>query len=252
MTTKIENISKGIIEYIDLYKKDLSKEMEEKDLRKYIRKLVKKNLKKFIDKENIDKPKRCKSAFIFYCEDVREQIKKEIPNIKVTDIIVEQSKRWKELKEKNPKKVDQYLKKALKDKIRYENEKKEYERNKLMKESTEDKKVIKEEYESEDESEHETEKEPEVKKSKKITLEEDSSSDDEKPISIVKKETSKSKKVKEEVVENKKEDTGFENFYNKKYKKIKKSNPEYSDDKISDKIKKKWKKLSEEDQLKYA
>ena len=236
MTTKIENISKGIIQYIDSYKKDLSKTMDEKDFKKYVRKLVKKNLKKFTDKENINKPKRCKSAFIFFCEDVRDQIKKDIPNIKVTDIIVEQSKRWRELNEKNSKKIEIYKKQAAKDKIRYEAEKIEYEKNKLNEENIE----FKNKFESENQVESENEELKSLEKLETINSDEDSEDD----IPLDKKHD---KKINEN-----KEDNSFYNFYNKKIKKIKKNNPDYTDDKIADKIKKKWKRLSEEEQASYA
>ncbi len=71
-------------------------------------------------------PKRGKSAYLFYCQDVRDNVVSDLgEGIKTTEITRELGRRWNEIKD-NPKKVAKYNKLAEEDKSRYEKEKSEY------------------------------------------------------------------------------------------------------------------------------
>ena len=71
-------------------------------------------------------PKRGKSAYLFYCQEVREKVISDLgEGVKTTEITRELGRRWNEIKD-NPKKVEKYNKLAEEDKARYEQEKSEY------------------------------------------------------------------------------------------------------------------------------
>jgi hypothetical protein len=71
-------------------------------------------------------PKRGKSAYLFYCQDVRDNVVSELGDgVKTTEITRELGRRWNEIKD-NPKKVAKYNKLAEEDKARYEKAKSEY------------------------------------------------------------------------------------------------------------------------------
>lgn len=72
------------------------------------------------DKDD-NRPKRATSAFMLWLNDTREQIKRDHPGIKVTDIAKKGGEMWRELKDKTI-----WEEKAAKDKERYTNEMKNY------------------------------------------------------------------------------------------------------------------------------
>lgn len=74
-------------------------------------------------KKNKDdgRPKRASTAFMLWLNDTREQIKKDNPGIKVTEIAKKGGEMWRELKDKSI-----WEEKASKDKERYANEMKSY------------------------------------------------------------------------------------------------------------------------------
>jgi hypothetical protein len=79
---------------------------------------------KYLADKNINKgPKRSKSAYLYFCEDKREEIIKEMPeNSKVTEITKKLGERWRiEVENKN---IAKYEKLAKEDKDRYFEEKK--------------------------------------------------------------------------------------------------------------------------------
>jgi len=67
--------------------------------------------------------KKNKSAYMFFCIEDRENIKKEGLNLNNKEVIIEMAKRWKKLTETNPAKVEKYNKLAAEDKERYLKEK---------------------------------------------------------------------------------------------------------------------------------
>jgi len=70
-------------------------------------------------------PKRSKSAYIFFCAAMRPQVKEDLGEAGKSLIMSELGKRWKLLKEDEDRaaELDRYLKMAVCDKSRYENEK---------------------------------------------------------------------------------------------------------------------------------
>ena len=123
--SKIENISKFVTDYIESVK---STDVDNKQFQKELKKILKKSLKKYIKKRDIDKPKRPKTSFILFCDDERNNIRKDFPHYISRDIVTEQGKRWKELKNNNPEKLKKYEELALIHKERYLNNMKEYEK----------------------------------------------------------------------------------------------------------------------------
>jgi len=73
-------------------------------------------VKKPKKKKDVNAPKGHSTAYILFCNDIRDKIKAEKPEFKSSEIFRECGVRWRELKEKNPKKVEDYNKKALVDK----------------------------------------------------------------------------------------------------------------------------------------
>lgn len=73
-----------------------------------------------------NKPKKPMTAYFLFLADNREQIKKENPDVKVTEITKIASKQWKEADEETK---TLYQKKAEKAKEEYERQMKEYNAN---------------------------------------------------------------------------------------------------------------------------
>jgi hypothetical protein len=71
-----------------------------------------------------DAPKHAKSAYMFYCAEMRGTVKEENPEMKPQDILSELGRRWKTVKDTES--VKKYAKMAEKDKVRYTDEKKAY------------------------------------------------------------------------------------------------------------------------------
>jgi hypothetical protein len=71
-----------------------------------------------------DAPKRGKSSYIYFCVEKRESIKKANPDMSAKDIIKELGRVWRE--KVNDEDKSRYTKLSTDDKIRYENEMKDY------------------------------------------------------------------------------------------------------------------------------
>ena len=71
-------------------------------------------------------PKRGKSAYLFFCEEHREKVKKSQPDLDAKGVIQELGRQWNELKESKPKQVKKFEKLAAEDKERYERAKAAY------------------------------------------------------------------------------------------------------------------------------
>jgi len=98
-------------------------------------------------KKNKDGPKRNKSAYLFFCQDKRADVKKEHPDLKMTEVSKKLAILWKDIGEADKKK---YNKMAEEDKKRYEKEK-----NESGSSSSSIKKKDEEEEEEEDEEDEE-------------------------------------------------------------------------------------------------
>jgi len=89
------------------------------------------NEKKSSGKKDPNKPKRGKSAYLFFCADHRKQAKEELGDgAKATEVTKELGKRWNELKAStkasDKKKMEKYEEQAREDKERYESAMAEY------------------------------------------------------------------------------------------------------------------------------
>jgi hypothetical protein len=82
--------------------------------------------KKTRKKKAAGAPKKGKSAYMFFCADERVKIKEEEPEMPAKDVLAELGNRWKIFKDKNPEAVKKYEKMAADDKVRYEEEMKNY------------------------------------------------------------------------------------------------------------------------------
>ena len=78
-------------------------------------------------KKNSNLPKKPKSAYFFFCDDVRpamlEKAKKKGKKVVIGDVAKELGTKWKSLSDK---KKEKYVKLNKEDKVRYENEMVEY------------------------------------------------------------------------------------------------------------------------------
>ena len=72
------------------------------------------------------KPKRCKSAYLYFCEDNRKKLKDENPDIKIGELMKKMGEKWRNISEDEKK---QYIELHLKDKERYEDDIEEYKKN---------------------------------------------------------------------------------------------------------------------------
>ena len=114
-----ENFDKSIYSIsLDLIK-NICNDLNETDkiemfVEKYLLKSNNKSIKKIKDK---NAPKRNKSAYMFFQEDVRPKLKAKFPNDSLGQLSKRLGKLWGDLKEKDKKK---YEKLAEKDKLRYE------------------------------------------------------------------------------------------------------------------------------------
>ncbi|KAH8233657.1 hypothetical protein KR026_010980 [Drosophila bipectinata] len=101
-------------------KKHKEKKAEKKE-KKEKKNKEKERTKKATKKKESDKPKRATTAFMLWLNDTREKIKKDNPGIKVTEIAKKGGEMWKELKDKS-----KWEEAAAKDKLRYQEEMRNY------------------------------------------------------------------------------------------------------------------------------
>lgn len=71
-------------------------------------------------------PKKAKSSFLFFCDENREQVKKENPKIKTTEVMKKLGEMWKNCDNK-----EKYLDLAESAKISYEEQMDEYNTNNI-------------------------------------------------------------------------------------------------------------------------
>ena len=217
-------------------------------------KSLEKILKSTRNKKDPNKPKRGRSSYILFCDDYRPIVKEKFPNLSNKEKTSKLAELWREFKETNSSKLNEYEQESLKERQIYKEKMETYEDNnvKSKKEAKSKPKDKKEEDKPKEEDKSKDKKEEDKSKDKK---EEDKSKEKkEEDKSKEKKEEDKYKKEKKEEDKYKKEkkeekifDKRFENYYNKKLGKTKKTHPDLNHQEIDTKISKKWKKLSEEE-----
>ena len=103
---------------------------KEKDIKALIDTNMPKKAKKESSPKDPNKPKRGKSAYIFYCADVREEVKEDLGDVKPQEVMRELGVRWRTLNESSKKvdqkKVEKYNKMAADDKVRAAEEMENY------------------------------------------------------------------------------------------------------------------------------
>ena len=87
--------------------------------------LKKPRKKRTSSKKDPSKPKRGKSAYLFFCADERPRVKEDHPEMSPKEITTELGRRWQEIKN-DEEAISEYVELAQDDKERYEEEMKEY------------------------------------------------------------------------------------------------------------------------------
>lgn len=121
----IENINKFVLEFIEINKsnENIDELWTCKKNQQLLLKTLKKNNVKIKDPE---KPKRGKSAFLFFCDENRKKIKKKYPEMSVKEIVSKLGTDWQILKDSNSEEIDRYEQMSIKDRNRYKNEMRTY------------------------------------------------------------------------------------------------------------------------------
>jgi flagellar biosynthesis GTPase FlhF len=271
---KTKYISKFVMDFIETNKSKQDKikdNWNSDENMKALKKLLLKN--RVVDK---NKPKRAKSAYLYFCDDYRQVVKDEMPHLDNRQVIGELGIRWHKMKEQNPKKIVEYEKKSEIDRDEYKkamnNYKKGNEESEQEDNSIEEKKKEKEEKKKEkEEKKKEKEEKKKEKEEKKIKKDDDNKEkkEEEKVVKEHRKIKKSPRKKEQKIMEEDKEideikkilkededsvskdEIGFQKYFDKKNKKTKKEHPELDSDEILKKLKKKWKKLSDEKKEKY-
>tara|TARA_Y100000389_G_C17422004_1_gene497279 strand:+ start:707 stop:1606 length:900 start_codon:yes stop_codon:yes gene_type:complete len=127
----IKKDKEKIKKYIELYEQDIIR--YEKEMKAYSP-TGKYAIVKGSNKDP-NKPKRPFTHYIFYCNENRKKIKKEMPKLNHKEIVKELGNRWKEIKNDSDKTLfNKYLELSEKDKKRYSIEMKKYLQNDVTKE----------------------------------------------------------------------------------------------------------------------
>ena len=121
----IENINKFVLEFFQTNKnnENIDEAWVSKKNQQLLLKTLKKNNVKIKDPT---KPKRGKSAFLFFCEENRKKIKKKYPELTVKEIVSKLGIDWQTLKDTNSDEIDRYEQMSIKDRNRYKNEMRTY------------------------------------------------------------------------------------------------------------------------------
>lgn len=101
-------------------------EVLKKDLKYFTKSVV----RPFKNPKDKNLPVKRRSAYIFYCMDERDNVKKEFPDHKITEISVVLGTRWKKLSDEEKK---PYQEKSEEDKKRYEKQMQKYKHTKVYK-----------------------------------------------------------------------------------------------------------------------
>ena len=113
-SNKLHRESKGLDNVNEAFDK------YEKDIERDIKNLTK--IKKVAKVKDPNAPKKNNNIFILYCNENRDIVKTENPDMKSTEITTHLGKMWNEVKEKAGPEYKKYEKLAKKEKERYESE----------------------------------------------------------------------------------------------------------------------------------
>jgi hypothetical protein len=206
-------------------------------------------------------PKKGKSAYIFFCADMRPQVKEELGEEGKSLIMSELGKRWKELKEDENRaaELDRYAKMAADDKARYEEEKKDHPTEQAHKEDDESdeeekpapKKAKAKKAKPKKDDEESDEEKPAPKKAKpkkEKPKKDDKESDEEKPTP----KKAKPKKNDAEEKESPKKKTGYAYFCSVNREGVKTDNPDMKAQDVTRELARLWKELDKDEQTEWS
>lgn len=194
--------------------------------------LSKKNqhgLLKTIKKNNIvvkdpNKPKRGKSAYLFFCDEYRKKLKEENPNLNVKEIVSMLGILWKKIKEENSPELEKFEKLSMNERMKYKKEMITY-----KKEQKKDNDFLLN-YKKDKDKEKDKKRDKELKK----------------------KEISRNRELQKSLKKEKKEkDQAFEKFLKSKKKKTKKTHPELDSEGVIKYLTTKWEKFPDTKKEKY-
>ena len=130
--TQMTNINELFMQFLNEHgSEDMVQEWQKPKYQEKLMELLPKKTK-VSGKKDPNKPKRGKSAYLFFCGDHRASVKEELGDeAKATEVTAELGRQWNELKEStkaaDKKKIAKYEEQAKKDKERYLTEMAEYE-----------------------------------------------------------------------------------------------------------------------------
>jgi hypothetical protein len=227
-------------EYVNLANED--KERYEEEMKSYVpsEDVAESTSKGKTKRKKATGPKKGLSAYIFFCKNVRDSIKKEQPDLSTKEITSALGKKWNSLsdKEKEP-----YVKLATEDKNRFEEEKKS---SSSDGDSPKEEKVSKKAGKKE-KAKKEPKEEKVSKKEKKPKEEKKASKKEEKP-------SKKEKKPKEEKKASKKDTkkkSGFVLFCEEERPSLEEDNPDLTNQQLVKELTKAWNALEEEERSDY-
>ena len=200
-------------------------------------------------------PKKVSSAYIFFCKDMRDNIKDNNPDMDSKDVTRELGRLWKDEYKDNAKKSAIWFTKADEDKERFAYDKSKWVDNEANEDS--DKYAPEATKTVENESEPDTKSEPETKKSKSKSKKVENESEPEtKSDSETKKSKSKSKSkssTKSKKIETDSDSdsetkaktslivpTGFANFASQNRKDMRNENPKWNMSQVTKELERLW------------
>lgn len=101
VSTLFENLKKFVLDSMEAYEKEVNKKM--KKMENQVAKASGKKPKRVRDPEM---PKRPATSYMLYCNENREKVKKDNPEMKLKDIISHIGEMWKGLSDKKKKKYE--------------------------------------------------------------------------------------------------------------------------------------------------
>ena len=121
----IRNINEFVLDFlrININKTNTEEIWLSKKNQQCLLKTLKKNNVKIKDP---DKPKRGKSAFLFYCEVNRKILKEKYPEMSVKEIVSKLGIDWQKLKDENSSDIEIYEEMSIKDRNRYKQQMRNY------------------------------------------------------------------------------------------------------------------------------
>ena len=120
----IENLSQFVVDFIESNKNpNIIEAWKSKKTQQSLLKTIKKQNIKVKDSA---KPRRGKSAFLYYCENNRSLLKEANPTMSVKEIVSTLGANWQKLKKENLAEVERFEKMSIKDRDRYKSEMRSY------------------------------------------------------------------------------------------------------------------------------